>query len=76
MTQTAGTYVIVSRVHVNQWNTDLQAAIPGWDIRARWTSTGALLPVFVPDDAYTPANVDTLIRAAGAVDDAVHALGG
>lgn len=69
-------YAIVSRVHVNRWSDDLQRAVPGWDIKARWNATGTILPVFVPDAAYTAPNVDTLIRAAGAKDEQIHNLGG
>lgn len=76
MSQPATLYRIVSRVHVNQWNDQLQAAVPGWDIRALWISTGTILPVFVPDTQYTPENVDQLVRHAGELDDRMHALGG
>lgn len=72
----AGTYRIVSRVHVNQWSNELQQAVPGWDIRALWVSTGTVLPVFVPDSQYTAENVDAFVRHAGAIDDQIHKLGG
>lgn len=76
MTETAQAYAIISRVHVNRWDDDLQRAVPGWDIKARWNATGTILPVFIPDAAYTAANVDTFIRAAGAKDEQIHNLGG
>ena len=76
MSSSSTTYRIVSRVHVNQWNDQLQQAVPGWDVRALWVRTGTILPVFVPDTQYTAENVDTLIRAAGEQDDKIHALGG
>lgn len=69
-------YRIVSRYHVNDWSDDLQATVPGWRIKAQWIKTGAILPVFIPDAAYTPANVDAAIRHAGAVDESIHNLGG
>lgn len=69
-------YRIVSRYHVNEWSDDLQATIPGWRIKAQWISTGTILPVFVPDASYTPESVDATIRHAGAVDQAMHSLGG
>lgn len=76
MTEEKTAYRIISRSHVNQWSDALQAAVPGWDIRALWLRTGTVIPVFVPDASYTPDNVDALIRAAGATDEAIHALGG
>lgn len=76
MTDVFQTYRIIERNHVNKWNDKLQTVEPGWDIKALWVSTGTILPVFVDDAHYTPENVDTFIRAAGATDDAVHALGG
>lgn len=68
-------YTILSRVHVNQWDNDRQTAVAGWSIQAKWRATGTVLPVFILDDAYTADNVDRAIRAAGARDEAVHALG-
>lgn len=76
MTEQPAVYRIVSRVHTNQWNEGMQQAVAGWDIRALWTRTGTILPVFCPDTNYTPENVDALIRNAGAKDDAIHSLGG
>lgn len=70
------TYRIVSRVHVNRWDDSLQTTVPGWEIKALWLRTGTVLPVFVPDQAFTAPNVDALIREAGARDDQIHALGG
>jgi hypothetical protein len=75
MTDTTPTYRIVSRVHVNRWVDDLQAAVPGWELKAQWFPTGTFLPVFVADANYTPDNVDAIIRAAGARDERIHALG-
>ena len=69
------TYTLVSRVRVNRWNHDLQRAEEGWNVTARWTATGTLLPVFVPLAQYVPDKVDALIRAAGAKDEAIAALG-
>lgn len=76
MSSTETVYRIISRVHVNQWSNELQQAVPGWDIRALWIKTGTVLPIFVPDASFTAENVDTLIRIAGAKDDAIHQLGG
>jgi hypothetical protein len=76
LSDTPTVYRIVSRVHVNKWDDALQQAVPGWDVRALWVRTGTVLPVFVPDTQYTPENIDQLVRAAGAKDDAIHALGG
>lgn len=75
MSPSVPTYTIVSRVHVSQWVNDLQETVPGWLIKARWNATRSILPVFVPDDVYTPETVDSAIRAAGAVDSQIHALG-
>jgi hypothetical protein len=76
VSETPTAYVIVQRNHVAQWSDALQQAVPGWDLRVQWVKTGTILPVFVPDTVYTPENIDTLIRAAGALDERVHALGG
>lgn len=76
MTDQPTVYRIVQRNHVAQWSDQLQQAVPGWDLRVLWASTGTILPVFVPDTVYTPDNIDRMIRDAGAVDERVHALGG
>jgi hypothetical protein len=76
MSDTPTAYRIVSRLHVNQWDNALQQAVAGWQVKALWLKTGTILPVFVPDSAFTAENVDALIRSAGATDDAIHALGG
>jgi hypothetical protein len=76
MTDTPTTYRRLSAVHVNKWDDQLQAAVPGWELKYLWIRTGTVLPVFVPDAVYTPENVDVLVRAAGATDDRMHALGG
>lgn len=76
MTAPATVYRIISRVHVSQWDDQLQEAVPGWSLKVLWISTGTVLPVFVPDTSYTPDNIDRLTRAAGATDEAVHQLGG
>lgn len=76
MTDQPTVYRIVQRNHVAQWSDQLQQAVPGWDLRVLWASTGTILPVFVPDTVYTTENIDTMIRDAGAKDEAVHALGG
>jgi hypothetical protein len=75
VTQPTPAYVILTRVHVAQFDNDLQETVPGWSIRARWSSTGTVLPVFVPDSVYTPQTVDAKIRAAGKLDDEIHRLG-
>lgn len=75
MTEPQTLYRIISRSHVAQWNDALQQAVPGWELKALWTRTGTVLPVFVPDTAYSAKNVDRLIRAQGELDDQIHALG-
>lgn len=75
MSDQTPTYSIISRNHVSKWNGQLQRAEQGWELVARWEATGTLLPVFVPDDRYTPDQVDAAIRALGAKDDAIHKLG-
>lgn len=68
-------YSIISRSHVNHWDNGLQRAVAGWEIAARWTSTGTILPVFVADANYTPDQVDAAIKAAGVKDEAIEKLG-
>lgn len=75
MTQATPTYTIISRVHVNQWDNDLQETVPGWSLKVRWNATGTLLPVFIPDGVFTPETIDKVVRAAGAVDEKIHTLG-
>ena len=68
-------YTIMTSVHVNQWNQQLQRAESGWEVEALWAATNTVIPVFLPDAQYTPENVDKAIRDAGAVVSQVHALG-
>lgn len=75
MTQAVPTYVILSRVHVNQWDNDLQETVPGWLLKVRWSATGTILPVFIPDGVYTPETIDKVVRASGKVDEQIHSLG-
>jgi hypothetical protein len=71
----AADYTQLDRQQINKWDATLQQAVEGWQVRARWNATGTVLTVFVPLTQYNPANVDTLIRQAGAVEDEVAALG-
>lgn len=75
MSPAAPVYTIVSRNHVNKWNDGLQRAEAGWELVARWLATATLLPVFLTDERYTPDQVDAEIKAAGAKDEMIHALG-
>ncbi len=68
-------YAIVSRTILNRWDPEKLEAVEGWEIRARWASTGTLLKVFVPAATYNATEVDTAIRAAGHLDDQIGALG-
>ena len=67
--------ILQPSIHTTEWDPQLQQAVPGWRVRAIWRSTGAVIPVFVPDDRFTAANVDILLRAAGAVQDEIAGLG-
>lgn len=75
MSPSTPVYAILARVQVNRWDVPLQRTVTGWDVTAQWAATGTILHVFVPDDRYTPDQVDALIRAAGAKDDAMESLG-
>lgn len=68
-------YVVISQVHVNQWSTALQQAVPGWQITVRDLETGTILPVFVDDDHYTVDGARILIEAALAPIRAIAGLG-
>jgi hypothetical protein len=68
-------YTIVTQTHENQWNAELQKAIPGWTFQVRDAVTGVLVPVFVPDTDYTVANVQQTIEAALAPVRQIAALG-
>ena len=57
-------YSIVSQIHTNQWNPQLQQVVPGWEIQARDSATGTIVPVFIADSDYSVANVQTVIEAA------------
>lgn len=65
-TSTGRPYVIIGKpIHENRWVEEAQAVVPGWAVRARWLSTGAIIPVFVPDDADLVQTVDQLVRHYG-----------
>lgn len=72
----AGDYTWIAKVQINKWDEALQVAVEGWQLDVRWTRSGTILRVFVPLAQYNAANVDSIIRQAGATDDAVSALGG
>lgn len=60
-------YVIIGRpIHENRWVEELQAVVPGWAVKARWLATGAIVPVFVPDEADLVQTTDQLVRHYGA----------
>lgn len=50
-------------------------AVEGYQLTTTWLATGHLLTVRIPQTSYTADNVDRAIRAAGAQDDAIAALG-
>lgn len=76
MTGAAPAYRRVAWAHVNKWDPLLQDTVSGWEGKFLWVSTGNILPVFIDDAHYTPENLDALVRAAGALEDATHKLGG
>lgn len=66
-------YTIVGTpVHTSQWVEDQQKVIPGWKVVARWTPTGTIIPVFVPDSADLSLTSDALIRYQGAQLEKLH----
>lgn len=75
MSDAAPAYTIIDRNHENVWSDDLNRAVPSWIVKARWNATGTVLPVVLPDTHYDATNVDKAIRAAGALDEQIHALG-
>lgn len=52
------------------------SSVEGYQITTTWLATGHLLTVRIPQTSYTVDNVDAAIRAAGAQDSAIAALGG
>lgn len=72
----SATYSITSRVQTTKWDPEKQEAVEGWEITARWASTGTLLRVFVPLAVYNPTEVDSRIVQAGQLDERIGALGG
>ncbi|HEY4441651.1 MAG TPA: hypothetical protein VGN14_14425 [Candidatus Elarobacter sp.] len=68
-------YTIVSQKYETPWDDQLQKAVKGVTLTVRWTATGNIIPVFVSDANYTPAQVDAAIKAAGARDQAIAQLG-
>lgn len=69
------TYTVLSQVPVNRWIPELQEAREGYDVTARWLSTGTVVKVFVPRESYNGTNVDAAIRTEGYKHDEVAALG-
>lgn len=65
----------ISRNHVNKWDDSLQQAVPGWEMKILNLHTGTTLPVFVPDDRYSPDNVTLAIANVIEQDNAVHNIG-
>lgn len=57
--------VIGAPLHVRQWSDEQQAVQDGWEIRARWNTSGAVIRVFVPDNTDIAATADALIRHQG-----------
>lgn len=76
MANAAPTYRIVGNIHITKWDDALQEAVSGHQIKAMWFATQHVLQLFVPDTVYSVANVDQLVREAGAKDESVSALGG
>lgn len=68
-------YSVVSQVHINQWVSSLNRAVPGWEITVRDNTTGTIVPVFVDDDHYGPEQARTLIEAALAPVRQIASLG-
>lgn len=69
-------YTWISRTHVTKWVAAQQAAVDGWELRVTWNPTGTVLDLFVPDQAYNPTNVDSIIRQAGYLENDMQKLGG
>lgn len=63
--------ILGAPLHVRQWSDEQQAVLDGWEIRARWSANGAVIRVFVPDNADIPASADALIRHQGQQLDAL-----
>lgn len=61
-------------IHLTAWSEPLQRVVPGWKVTARWSRTGAIMNVFVPDDADLASTADALIRFQGQQLDALAAL--
>jgi len=74
-TQSKPYQLVGAPIHQNQWDPAVQAVVSGWTVRARWLSTGAIIPVFVPDTDDLVSTADTLIRFTGAQLDALAAKG-
>lgn len=64
--------ILGTPVHTAQWVEDQQKVIPGWKVSARWTRTGTVIPVFVPDTADLALTSDALIRFQGAEIEKLH----
>lgn len=57
-------YAVVSQIHTNQWNAQLQQVISGWEIQVRDAVTGTIVPVFVADSDYSTDAAQAVIEAA------------
>lgn len=77
VTDTTQPYQIIGpAIHQNAWSDELQAVVPGTKITARWTATGDVIHVFVPDSAQLDATADAFIRFRGKQLDDLRKLGG
>lgn len=65
---------IVSQVHINQLDSATGTVVSGWEIKVRDPQTNVIVPVFVPDTAYSPENVQTAVAYKLEQVRAVHAL--
>lgn len=68
-------YTILASVPLNYFDPALQEAVPSHQVTARWSSTGSVIRVTIPDTAYNATEVDSRIRQAGYAEDQVFALG-
>jgi hypothetical protein len=70
-----GYTILQPQRHLNDVDPDTGEIVPGWQVRARDTDTGTIVPVFVPDRVYSADNVKIAVERALEQVRAVHSLG-
>lgn len=61
MNEEGGYSWVGAPVHKNRWQEDLQQAVSGWEYNVRDLVSGAIVPVFIPDNVMGKEQAQLLI---------------